>query len=645
MTRIRAYDFKVIWIPQNQVFDGDDFIREEIKGVTINNSSEGERLQNNTYNFDVKLTRLGTKTIFIDNRRLELHQLQNEETGEIKIKKGDLIKVYLRYINTGDEQQQVDINTEDDLIGVYSILSYNISTNNDSISITAEDITKRIFNRLSNGRYGLRKSGPGENLSIEGNQIASADFDFKPNELVYSTFQYSINQREYSYLILSNTSGSITVHRNLIHTSIPNYLIGESAISTLYKIIQQYSNSFNNDGRYTINVTPITELESNYNGGVQFLRPDNTAFPILQEITNSKPLYQLINQLTKREQISTNFELINQQFVFHRDLTFTLDFISINQEGTNFQLNIFYQEAPLIRLSTNITNIIDNTITIENSPPENLINDILRVNGRTYQILNQDGNNLTLNTTEGLQLGISINIIHNVQFVFESSNDFRQIINYNLGLIQEQRANQIHFSAGINNWNQSTINNTYSDPSLVIEGPSEKGVLYRDIASNIELAILKLNPELKTENGSYVYPSYPYTFPIIESVQGITTVNSNTEFNRAFRRIATTIAEGRARALVQTNQSTLVSGSIRLRFNKFLRVGLNNNFNSKFYSRSSIILFKDIKMGWINPNNESGFYTLSITGLSHQISSNEAISNIQVKEVILTEQELQNLLN
>lgn len=604
--KIDVISYKIVWVNSNGK-------EQEIKQIQSHSSQEAQELQSNTLSLTVPL---------IYERYINgnvCHQFCNSQTGVFDLKKETIIKVYIKYSDGTD----INTNTNADLWKVFIVTDYSLSLKDGLLSITAVDSSYKIFSKLWSYSYGILDGGTSTNITGSVLTDNTNTFDTNNDYYLYKTLEIYDGISWQPYLILDYDSNSITVNTVISESTGASYRIGWSTPSMFMDLLQRTTGYSNLNGNYSIDIEPTLDFGVNYIAGIQLLRNDGSAFPIIEIAEFLKPIWDWANNIIKIDATNTELEIENNNLTHQRPMVF-----NITNKGTNHDtVNLFY---PIISGeifdTQEITSLTQSTITLNGASYTNdeLIDKIVRINGKTYGISTNTNKILTLVPAtledDGVIATDTAVIYDKTDYIWDNTQDFKHMYDLKFSTSSNEIVNTIYYTAGTNVLNNEEILgfefNEDTDKTMIVS----KQLSLIDIAKN-----LLEDDDRKQSNGTFAYPSYPYT-----TYWGVV-VTSDTTYNTAFREHCKLIARQKARNYFSLTKDKQKQMDVTLRGNRSFNIITSDNF-AKFYNKGQSIIYKDAKNGLINTNYKDGYFRFRIDNINHSIQNGEWTTRLVLKE-------------
>jgi len=623
--QIDAIDYKLVLLRKgdiNNTINLTPYIQSQ-------NVKQGVKMENDTFdltfNLEYEYSDLGKVHQFCD--------LDNG--GKLMITNKDVVRAFIKRVDGTD----IDITSREDLLGEYFVKDYSLSPMAFALTLTLVDINYKIYNRIFSGSYG-RKEG-GTSTGMTSTTITDTSKSWTTNQWVNRTIELKDSSDvTYNYLITSNTSDTITIHKSMEGGLTTTYSIGESSANVIYEGMKRVTPTIRFNGDYLLSTEYTTDYGSNYKEGVSILRPDGMAFPIIDYSQSNKAYYKMIDEIGAREAVNTLTEIETEAYVLTRDMMFSTQY---NTELRQYVCNWYPSMAIENDITSTITGLGSSTLT---DSTLSLVTDsykgkLVRAGNKSYNILGNTSDTLTLsssNLNNILSTGDGYSIYSNADFIWDSDEDYRHIYNYKASNKTDGTVNHIFFNTGKNEMAGRDMKGHRLNKNSESTSLTETYLPMTYIAKNV------LDGDGRNDgDGSYSYPDYTGGYYIHNSKGERYTwseeVNSNAEYNANLKKIC----RERAYQICDAKFANIKEGSLKVTFtvrgNKYLQAG-NSVDKSKIYQTGSVIIFKDVANGIVNDEQKDGYYYLNINTIRHQITSGDWTTTIDTSANIYTSGEL-----
>jgi hypothetical protein len=623
---IDTIEYRILWYKAGNL----NSVPEEITACIDHSSQDGVKLENNVVNLNLKLNYIYNLSLF--GQTTKVHQFVNPTTGKIAFSSKDILRIFCKY----RDGVPIDITKYDDILQDYIVKTWTLNEQGKILSLSAVDINYKIFNRLSNGVYTTNVNGT--LTSKSSNTMTDTTASWTTNQWVNRTLQFEDSSgKEYCYLILSNTATTITVHQN-IYSGVTNlYKIGHSSASAIVNALKLVVPVSSYTGSFDLIVNTTTNIGTAYKADVQLLRPDNSAFPIIDFAIAREPYHKLLSELSSVNAVNTSWELENNTKTILRDMQFS---VSYDIEQKKYRLNWYVLTAPNKLDSGLVTGFTSNTITdsSQSMTTNEYANKLIRVNGKTYQILSNNATTFTLGnyvSSSDIAISNSYSVVGDCEFIWDNEKDFKQIYDATMGTETEDAFNHIYFTCGTNPMkNRDIIGHKLNETSDSLE-LKETFIPMKGIVREF----LKIDNRFDTVNSKYDYPSsYPYT-----TAWGAI-VESDSDYDDALKDVCRRKAYLKCEDIFAKVKEGYLKGTFVIRGNRFIQSG-ESDTTSKWYSTGSRILYKNLAQGVVNPNQPQGYYFLRVKTIKHQIKDGTWSTNLEVEYDVYSELEESNQLD
>lgn len=621
---------KVIWVRS----DGSKKdITNYIISITTNDTTE---IQNNTVQLNCKLVK---DVPYQFDKSILLPFYCNPNTGRNMLAVDNYIYIYMkRASNNSDE---IDTKSLDDIFKIYSVGSYSIDEPNNKVNISGVDIQYKVINRTTSLQFRERYSNT--TSTISGNTLTDSSQSFTLPEsnkyrygLKYMTLEVtdSTSGNTSTYLITDNDEHSITVHKTITEPSGSAYRIGDSSFTALIKVLDEVG--MNRQGRGQpypeVKYRVVMDYGENYQSGIQALRPDGSAFPIISIGEPRMPVFRLIKEISGFSACNTSDEMLNpDNLVIQRDMIFT---ISYNQDYNRLEANWFYPYKAVQSGNTRtITAVNGNVITLD-SADSNDVGGLARITlssglKKSYKVIAVSGSNYTLSSdveSDGVAVNDTVKIWKSVDFIWDDKADFKHIKSIKLGGKDEEKYNHVLFDAGYNPISQLHILGHYFNSSTKSDTIKDVYIPMTNIVKNI-IDYEQRVGHIKNENdtwygwndstGNWEVSNWQFTTNFGKGDnQNIT---SRDNFNIKLRTVARERGIELAKTLIQHQSEYMLQGTVRISGQKFITAGSSTDSISQWYQKGTRILYKNLDSGYVNIGGT--YFNLVVKRIRNQISS------------------------
>ena len=635
--------YKVVW-----TYDGGSI--DITKYIITQNSEEGLTIQNNKIQLNIKLI----KDFLFVNEPVPFYT--NPATGKQQFSKSSFLDIYLKLDDgTGD----IDTDSNLDKFKTYFVTDYSISEPSNIISLSAVDLQYKITNTNTSDIFRERFNGTSTTIATDvltdtGNSFPVPGPENSYNDgLKLQTLELSQGGNKNTYLILDNTATTVTVHKTITETTGATYKIGDSSPFALFKTIQKKGRDASGRGEDFIQVTANATLDigADYSNGIQFLRPDNSAFPIINLGSPFEPVYKMIDTLSGFGACNLPLELESiDLMVIKRDMIFAVVF---NSNTFLVEINWFYLNAPEKSVGTrSITAVSSNVVTVS-SPDANDLNGIARIsvgNGvESFRILDIDGNDYTLDLdaeTLGVTSSTDFFVFKGTDYIWDNTKDYESIFSYKLGGKDEENYNHVLFVAGKNPVGNTSVKGHYFNEQTKSATLKETFIPLHFIADNMinyeiqQGNLRKVNDVWEGNEGASGFTSDPSLWDWTTTF-GFDTdyvITSRTTFNSSFKKAARRKGIFIARNLAMAQKENLLKGTFKIRGQKFVKIGVNNDLISTWYQKGTRILFKKSDVGLLNDGK--GYFIFVVSKIKQQIDKGSWETTLNVEYSNFTSNEI-----
>lgn len=620
---VNSIIYKMYW------YKGGDFTKNPVELVSIDShsSQEGIELENNVVDLSFKLN--NNKPFNYNGEIVMVHQFVDETTGKLMLSSKDIIRIYVKY----NDGVAINPNSREHVLQDYFVKSWNIKSSDNNITIKCVDVNYKVFNRIWNGNYGVNDTGT--YTSITSNTLTDTtknwgtDNKYKDRTLQFTDATGII----YPFLILSHTSDTITVYGTIPDGMNTEYLIGHSSPSAIVNALKNVVTATAYTGSFDMNINTTLDISTKYSKGVQLLRNDGSGFPIIDYSLNRKPYYELINELSSINAINTSYEIEHDTKIMLRDMVYSVRF---NTDDSKYELDWFYLDSPEKKISSTVTSVTNNVLTDTSLSlaTNELTNNLLRINNRTYQILSNTSNSITVDRDINVTLGFNYLVLGNIDFIWDSKDDFKNIFNYDLGTDTDEAFNHIFFSCGTNPLNdREIIGHKLNETS----NSSELKEVYYPFKGIVRMFLDRFHDNRYNQvTGKYEYPTYPYT-PNWGGFKS-NEVTDDASYNVELKRVCRLEGYKKCESLFSQVKEGFLKGKLSVRGNRFIKSGDSSPI-SKWYSTGSRILFKHVEGGIVNDKQINGYFYLRVKSIRHSISTTRWETSLDVEWDIYSETE------
>ncbi len=646
--KIDSVQYKCIWKHPGGSLDITPYI-------LTTSTDDGITIENNKIELNLKLIKDGRMKT---GHTVNIPWYANPMTGSQMLSKDSRLEVFVKY----DNGSVIDTKSFDDRLKVYYITNWHVSEPDNKISISGVDLNYKIINRNTNNIY--RQRYEGTSTGISGSVLTDSGASFRgsvPGQnyehgLLYKTLEVSQGGNTNLYLITSNTGTTVTVHKPITETTGAEYRIGDSSASGVWHLMSQVARNKQGQGEayLEITATPTLDYGNDYLSGIQMLRPDNSAFPIVDIGEPNMPVYKMLTELSGFAACNHEDEIITQEDqVIKRDMVYAINW---NSETNSTVVNWFYLYKPQ-RGTTNysITNVSVNTLSVSLGEPndeggiarirmQRVIGGDLRSFYRNYTILDVTGNTYTLSgdiETDGVLIDDTFYVYKGTDFIWDNEQDFKHIYNLKLGGQDEEQYNHVFFDAGYNpvgerhvlgHWfNAETKSDTLKETFIPMTSIVKRMIDYCSKGDDgTKKVIQKVDDEWQGWDGTAftsVAGDWDFTTNFGTSVNY--TIASRGDFNYSLKLAARKAAKAVAKTLVQNQLENSIKGTIQTRGQKFLTVGSSSQQIGKWYQKGTRILFKRPEIG-LNNRGET-YYAFVVTKIRQQIDNTRWVCSLDLE--------------
>lgn len=623
-TELNKFSYKLILLknadPNNTI--------DLTKYLKSHKSQQGVELENDTFSLDFNLEYTYKNVL---GEEILAHQFVKSD-GTLDLTADDIIRVFVK--QGGDE---INTNSRDDLLAEYFVKDYNLDTSNKKITINFVNINYKIYNRLWSGSYGIVDSGT--LTSTTTLSITDSSKSWETNQYYLKTLELiDVNNKTYNYLIMSNTSDTLTLNKEIDSGLLSTYKIGDSSPSVIYEALKRVTPTESFNGKYELEIIPSFNSSSK---GIAFVRTDGYAYPIIDYSQNRKAYYKLISELSSSNATNTEYELNTQDKLYVRDNVFT---VSYNTELDKYTIDWYYPISANLLTQKAVISISTNIITTTSGMTIDEYKGLsLRINNRTFNILSNTSNTITVSgdLTNIAQSSDLFNIYEGVDFIWDSYEDFKNIYSAKFTNSSEGNYNHIYFSAGTNKINNREIIGHRLKEDF-------KGSLVETYIPMTYIAKTVLNGDDRLQSdGSYAYPDYTGGYYIHnskgENYIWSEEVNSNAEYNANFKTICRNIAYRNCDAIFKNIKQGTMSAEFTLIGNKYFTAGDTTDL-SKVYNKGTQILFKNPMNGIVNKDQINGYYIFKVDDIKHTIDNTGWTTTLTVSYDLYKTAELSGIL-
>ena len=578
-----------------------------LKNNKSTESSEGEELVNNTLNLK-----------FYFDKEIMVEKL-NSGGNKLIFSKKDLIEMFV--YNQGTN---IDITKSENIFKTFILKSWTINYSDKTISFQAVDSEYELFNQNFSGTYGVNLT---DNISSFNSNIVTLSSNYDKNKYIYQTFQYFYNSKLYCYVILENENNTITLHKNIptSHT-FTTFYIGYSSPNVIKLAIDELSRDRIYGGETKFNLQYTFLLGDKYEKGIQLIRPDSEAFPIVTYQSLSNPINRVIQDLSQRDFLSKPNELLSNRIIFRNYILRT----SFDLDSNKYSIDWFYINVPNIRNLGNSFTISNDTlkfILVNKFEKNAFINKLITIGKEKYYVKSNTENEIILNRKIiNYQNEFACLLYEEVDFVLNEKDIIPS--NTKLGLGPDDSFNFVSIKGGQNPFTKILINLRQENENSTLTTFKHKefdfSFLSNELITLIGIENITKDNIFTTEN-----ISFPYTFPNFRNVEGNKVTNKNefiNEFTNLIRKVLQNIKED----LFANSYEYKYKGTISLNgFKQFI----NNNFN-KTYQVGSRLYYSNEEFGIYNEKDPNGKYLFEIKSLSYNIINKSWVVNLNVEEVI-----------
>jgi hypothetical protein len=652
-SKIDVVLYKVVWtnISGSTQLDITNYLLDH-------NSSEGLNIENNKINLNFNLI----KDVQLNTGELAPF-FANTVTGKSELSTDGILNIYIKYADGNNDDNIIN---SDNLIKTYYITDWEISEPDNIVTISAVDLKYKIINRNLSKYYselysedsGFTATAGTTTLTDSGKSFPLPNLGAYQDGLYYKTLELTDNSGNiYNYLIINNTATTVTTHKNIDSPSgggWANYRIGWSSPSSLYDVLTRTSMAIDGSGESNIqiNLNRVLTTGSDYVGGIQFLRKigaTTEAFPIISIGESNFPVYKLIDELSSISACNNSDELTSIPPI-NRDMIFGIvwnDYLSLTD------VNWFYCAAPeIVSDNLSITNVSANTITVS-SGTSNDEGKIARVKFirsnityyKSYTIIDVTGNDYTLDSNpviDGILSGDTVSTYGSVDFIWDNDEDFKHILNLQLGSKDEERYNHIIFNAGRNEvaeidilghwYNEETTSETIKDTFIPMTQISKSMMNWVTTGTNGTKKVIQLNNDTwegwDSGASAFTATANDWDFTTTFGTDIIYTINSRASFNDNFKTAARLIATNISKTIALNQKENTLKGTIKVRGQRFIRLS-SGSTNNQWYQKGTRIMFKRPQSALSNDGNTH--YNMVVTDVKHTIDSSSWTTTLTVE--------------
>lgn len=647
-SKIDAVEYKIIWV------------REDRSTLALHpymishDSDEGLTIENSKISLRLKLI----KDKPLDNGTYAPFFSSN--IGYRDLSTASILKIFVKY---SDGVNNIDTNSNDDLLGTYIITDWDLDEPSGNLSINAVDLSYKITNKIISRTY----SQVDENttgFTATGTTLTDGSKNFPTGQ----TLKF---QEGYKYMTLELIDTSGNIHLLLItantattcttHKTIPapvgawaEYRIGWNSPLAILDSMKRTAIVENGQGEaFTqVQASLTTDLQDNYVTGIQLLRrvganplTDTEAFPIINIGEAYMPVYKLINECSSYAACNKATELTTKNPPILRDMIFVIVWDDLIKKN---RVNWFYADTPTRGDVKSITAVVANQISTS-TPSVNDVGKLMRIKMvrdtatfyKTYSIIAVSGNNYTVEPDpliDGITTLDTFNVYGGSDFVWDNEEDFKHIYSIKLGSRDEERFNHVLFDAGKNevsnrnilgHWfNERTESDTLKETFIPMTDIAKGMILYEKAQGHI-----RLQNDLWEgyDTGAMAFTSNPADWDFSTTFglkYGTYVVTSRTTFNVHFKTAARLLAKERAGGFSTKQKENTLQGTIQIRGQKFITVSSGSQIQ-KWYQKGTRILFKRPESA-LN-NRADKYYILIVTKVRQQINSARWITSMDVE--------------
>ena len=649
--------YKIIW------HYGNDSVLDVTKYLTSHSSSEGITIENNKIELQFKIIK--DKRYDLDST-VTLPFYADSATGKQMLNTASYFVVYVKY----DDGTDIDTKLNNDRLKTFYLTDYSIDEPSNKLSVSAVDLQYKIINRNTSRKFGVRESGTSTTISSNTLTDSGASFKLPAGEGRYEdglknmTLEVEHNGNTSTYLITSNTSTTVTVHKTITEPTGATYRIGESSPYAIWTVIHESAMDKAGVGQNGIQVTTeyTLDINDNYRNGIQLLRYDNSAFPIVDIGESFMPIFKMIKELSGFSACNTELEMTTPEGMpCQRDMVFVINW---DDELKSAVVNWFYLNKVELGGNYTISAVSGNAITVSGGTSSEVgslirikmlrtINSTSRVFYRNYTIIGFTGGMYGLSgnaETDGVLTGDTGQVYTGADYVWDSDNDFKHIYNLKLGGTDEELYNHVLFDCGKNtvgnrsilgHWfNDETRSDTIKDTFIPMTHISKNMLNYcQKGVDGVQKVLTRDGDKWLGWNGTeFVEEGSTWSFTTTFGSDSEYVVTSRASFNSQFKTAARKKGIILARNLVTNQKENMLKGTLQCRGQRFLSVGSSGETMGQWYQKGSKILFKRPDIGLVNEG--ATYYNLVVTKIRQQIDATRWTVNMDVEYSRYSSEEL-----
>ena len=614
--------------------------------IQNHSSYEGITIENNKIELQFKLVR---DKAYSKEAGTFMPFFANADSAKNMLSTNSFLVVYVKY----DDGTPINIDSDEDRLKTYYVTDWNLSEPSNKVTISAVDLQYKIVNRNTSRVFSERKNSTSTGISgavltdsTESFELPSGTGKYE-NGYKWMTLEVTQSGTTDTYLITSNTATTVTVHKNITQTTGATYRIGESSPYAVWQAIHESAMNRAGQGEDFIECTadPTTDYGTNYRTGIQFLRPDNSAFPIIDIGQSYFPIYKLIKEVSGFSACNTETELADPDaLVCVRDMIFAINW---DDEEKKAVTNWFYLAQPVEGTTYTTTVVSDDEITVSGASSSDIgaiarvkmirtINSVLTTIYRNYTILDLTANTYTFSSdaeTDGVAVGDTFTVYKGVDFIWDNEHDFKHVNNLKLGSTDEEQFNHVLFDCGYNtvgertilgHWfNEETKSDTIKDTFIPMTHIVKNMLKFCRLGADGTQKVIKHDQDkwYGWDNGASAFTDVDadWDFTTTFGTNDTYTIASRSDFNKYLKEAARKSGVILAKSLVSKQKENTLKGTIQARGQKFLSVGSSSNTIGRWYQKGSRILFKKANSGLVNEGDS--FYNFVVSKIRQQIDS------------------------
>ena len=656
VSKIDVTDYRLVWVSSTGN-DGRKVLCKDISNNIIRHDSrQGLTFQNDKVSVSIKIIR--DKLVFLDGEETAVPFYVNDE-GTNLLNTRNQLQFYIKYY----DGTPIDTDSNTDLVDTYDVTNWSFDEASAILSLDGVRTMYKATNKVMNRTYGeITSASSGFTTSTNILTHAGAAFPIPGttntynNGYVWQTLELETTTGVvYTYLITDNSTNTLTTHKTIATETWAAYRVGYSSPSALYNAFQINSktNSGKGSGFETIKLVRTADVGNDYKEGIQFLRNDSgttSAFPIISIGQAFYPMNEFIEQSSGIGAINSVYELANGLNFLIRDMIAVITW-SDNYKQTIF--NWFYPTTANVSTDIGtITDITDNFITFtgytgSSSDIGNLCRISYTLSGKTvtrsYTITAADASIFTLSAypaKDGIDTGDTFKTFASVDFVWDNEQDYHQIYNFTPGSKDEELFNHILFNCGNNPVSDSDVIGHWFNSETNSSTLKEKFIPMTFIAKRM-ISHEKINTHIRINNGVWegwdgaafttVPADWNFTtnFGNVDVEASKYVISSQSDFVSYFRVSARKKGQMTSKAIALNQKENTLSGTFKIRGQKFISISATGNQVSKFYEKGTRIMFKKPNSGLNNLARK--YYNFIIKKVRSQVTRNAWIMFIDVE--------------